>query len=123
MSIDSVRYFQINGQVYPLLSKFLIQAVAANVSLVAGVAGQSVRVMGYRVASTAAGAVGAAVFLDASGGTIKDALLAPDPAVNNPYERPVIDTGYFETTSGNGLFLTVQTNSVNVFVNYIQYTV
>lgn len=111
-----------SAEVCKVESVFAIQAVAANVLFVPAVAGKIIRVMGLTVSSTVGGTNGAINLLDGSGGTIKWAFTAPDPLVNNPIKEELRDCGLFECTVGVALVITVQTASVNIFVNYIQYT-
>lgn len=125
-SVDPQRKYTnvINGavDVCEIKSAFAIQGVAANVQLVAAVTGKKIRVMKVTISSTTTATNGGVSLLDGSGGTIKWAFTAPDPAVNSPFTDDFGDSGLFELTTATGLFLTVQTASANVFVEYIEFT-
>lgn len=117
--IDPVKKYQINGVACPVRSAYLSAAVANNQSLVAAVTGSRIRVMGLLVQSLNAG--GSQIGLkDASGGSTLLYIAAPAITVG-PTFIPIVDSGYVETTAGNGLFLDCSTHEANVTVFYITY--
>jgi hypothetical protein len=122
-AIDPVRVFEIKGQVYQLYTAALAFTVANNQSVVAAITGKRIRVMGMSAFSdNGAGGGSTIALLDASGGTVLYRANVNTGLAQPPHQLPVINSGYFETTAGNGLFLngTVAAGSINVF--YIAYT-
>lgn len=108
-------------EVCKVQSVLAIQAVAANVQLVAASTGQRIRVMGLSFTANAAGTNPGIALLDGSGGTVLYAVTIPAVTVGE-HARPIADCGYFETSTGTGLFMTITTATANLFVNYILYT-
>lgn len=126
--IDPVRVFEVkpanasSGQVCTLLSAPMNVIVAANQQVIAGVAGKKIRIMGAIFQGDTAVAGGYVNTLDGSGGAkLLNSIYSP---INTqaPFLLPVIDSGYAETTTGNGLFVTggAQVSVVTFF--YIIYT-
>ena len=94
--------------------------VASNQSVIAGVAGKRIRVLGYAVQSDSA-TQGIYGFINGSGGTGFSSFTAP-PSSSAPFLLPLTPSGYFETSTGTGLFINVATASVSVNIFYIVYT-
>lgn len=119
MIIDPTRKYQIAGQVYPLLSVYFEPTVANNQQALANASGYKYRFMGGWAASAGAG-VSVITFKDGTGGTN---LLGMQPAGNavGIDFLPIIESGYAETTTGNGLFADVSTTAARVTVFYIKY--
>ena len=117
---DPIGVFEHKGQIYPLLQFGASYAVGVNQSVIAGVANQVIRVMGYDVQSNTA-ANGLIFLLNGSGGATRALHWAPNNAAA-PFLRPVVNSGYFEMSVGTGLFVTVSTAAVNLNVNYYIYT-
>ena len=119
--IDPKRKYEINGQVYPVLSKYSNYTVSNNQLVVAGVSGYRVLVMGWIIQSL--DAAGSAVgFKSASGGTSLAYIAAP-ALIDGPEKQEITDTGWFETNTGEGLYLDVSTFTANITIFYIQYKV
>lgn len=118
--IDPYRVYEINGQVCPVQSVYKGVTVATNQTVIAAITGKRIRVMGvYAVASGAGNpTVG---LLDGSGGTVRWATTLPAYTVG-PVFLPIVQSGYFETTVGVGLFAngTVANSDLTVF--YVEYT-
>ena len=120
--IDPVRIYEVKGQVCLLQTVVFSYAVANNQSIVAGVAGKIIRVMGYQC-QTAGAAPGGFAMKNGSGGAF---LLGPFTVPANTAgvvdRLPIVDSGYTETTAGTGLFIDVSTTAINFNIYYIVYT-
>lgn len=119
---DPTRYFEVNGEKCPLLCAPVTLAAANAQLVIAAVTAKRIRVMGFDAQSTTA-ANAALNFDSGSGGTL---IWGP---VNLPLstsgiliEKPVINSGYFETATGVGLYADVATTGAFVNVYYITYT-
>jgi hypothetical protein len=119
--VDPTRIFEVNGQVCPLLTYSATVPVSTNTQLVAAVTGKRIRVMGYALQTNDASLIGVIEFLDGSGGARKDAVYAPVRGQQRE-KLPIVDSGYFETTTATGLFANVSVASVFATVFYIVYT-
>jgi len=117
-------YEGIGGEVTKLLSAPVVVAGATNnQQVIAAVTGKIIRVMGLIGWNDGAG-VGRPVFKNGSGGTnlCYGIHVAPN-TVQNEMPLPIVDSGYFETTAGTGLFCDVPTaNSIALNIFYIVYT-
>lgn len=123
--IDPTRYYQINGVAYKIKSAILSLGVANNQSVIAAVSSPSSvhRIMGFDLQSSTA-AIGVISFKDGSGGTfLWVATAVPAIGAPPPYSKPIVDSGYFETSASTGLFADVGTAAVNGTVYYITYAV
>lgn len=118
--IDPIRIMQMQGQVYPLQSYAGGFSTNNNQAVVSAVSGQRVRVMGFWT-QAASLTQGAYAFKSNSGGT----FLTPTyycPPVTDPVDKfPLTETGYFETSTGHGLYVDV-TTTLQLTLFYIQYT-
>jgi hypothetical protein len=90
-----------------------------NQSVIAAVSGQKIRVLGYTVQSST-GVQSTYGFINGSGGTSLSSFIAP-PSTAAPFTLPIVYAGYFETSTGVGLFIDVATAAVTVNVYYITY--
>ncbi len=106
--------------VLPLLNLFASIPVGANQLLISAVAGKRVRIMGL-LSQTNNAAQGALQFLNGNAGPLLYSYWQPTTA-QTPEKLPVIDTGYFETSTGNGLYATVITQPIICNIFYIIYT-
>jgi len=114
MIVDPIRKYQIkpanaaSGQVYPLLSvTFTLTAATNNQTILAAITGppaRIIRVMGGVFQSDANVVGGYMSLKNGSGGTKKFGAIYPSLSSLPPFLLPVIDSGYFETTAGVGLF-------------------
>lgn len=119
---NPLRYFNVNGEACPLECAYLAAGVAANQQVVAARSGKKIRIMGWKMQSST-GAVGAFTFISNSGGAQLHATLSPPPTTNGDSDfLPICETGYMETSTGHGLFVTVATAAVSVNVFFIAYT-
>ena len=121
--IDPSRYYEVKGQVEPVRTQPAQLALGSNASVVAAVTGKRIRVLGFTAQGD--GSAGRIAFKDGSGGTrLFGPLNIPSSATPETYFLPVIDSGYFETSTGVGLFADVGAfgGAVNLNVFYIEYT-
>lgn len=118
-TIDPIRRFEIKGQVCPLLCLSIGLPVGNNQLLITAVSGQRIRVMGLTYSSDAAGS--GIAFRNGSAGSVIYRLYTP-PIYTPMGELRLADSGYFETSTGIGLYadFTAAAASLNVF--YITYT-
>ena len=119
---DPLRVFQVNGQVCQLKAAALNSSVANNQQVIAAVTGKRIRVMGGIYQSGGA-AVSNIWFKSNSGGARLTADLRV-PMIDNGenFFLPIVECGYYETSTGHGLFTDVATDSCNMTVFYIEYT-
>lgn len=118
--VDPVRIYQIDGQVYPLLNIGAAFAVGANKVVRNASAGQRYRVMGWY-----AQAVGAAVstfYFKSNAAGISMAMTVPVITNGVIDKNPIIDSGYFETNTGEELRVDIATADLNLWVFYLLYT-
>lgn len=121
ITIDPIRKYEIQGNVSTLKTGYLSAAVANDQQIVAAVTGKRIRVMGMVLGSSAASS--SVLFQSGAAGVQLTTLLnAPAIATLPPFVLPITDSGYFETTTGEGLFcdVTIAITYINVF--YIEYT-
>ena len=96
-------------------------STSANISIIAGIAGQRIRVLGWN-AQSGTGVSGVYRFIDGSGGgALTPYTTAPPNTSGILFQQPVIDPGYFETSTGVGLFADFSTAGTNFYVFYITY--
>jgi len=122
MSIDPIRQYMINGQVSTVTQAFITGTVANNQVVIAAITGKRIRVMCVHLQGTG-GAIGAVLFKSASGGTsLSPSYWAPANTNAAQFILPMTDTGYFETNTGEGLYVDIASAGVYVNVFYITYT-
>lgn len=115
-----MRYFEYKGVVYPLLSIGATFTVGANKVILAASTGKRYRVMGWY-----AQAIGAAVstfFFKTNATGISMAMTVPVITNGVIDKNPIIDSGYFETNTGEDLRCDVAGADVNLWVFYVLYT-
>jgi len=118
--MDPIRKYEIQGQVYTLLTAPGNAVVGLARVVVAAVAGKAIRVMGWRLQAQAAAA---SVTMTSSGGTLLHDLVGVDAlATYRPDVQDVIDSGYFSTLVGEGLNFDVLGGAVYYNVYYLSYT-
>lgn len=122
--ISPPKYYEVNGQVTPVICASGQHTVGANRTVVAAITGKRVRIMGLQGCAESIAGYGSIQFRDASGGTFISSLIylyqADKPS---PQFWPIVDSGYgIETAAGNGLYIDVAVNTVNLNVFYIAYT-
>jgi hypothetical protein len=118
--IDPTKVFEINGEVCPVKSKYVGFAPGANQTAIAAVTGKRLRVMGFFSTTSAAGNPTLAL-LNGSGGTVLFAATLQANTVR-PTELPLVESGYFETSTGVGLFATTTTANLDLTLFYVEYT-
>lgn len=128
--IDPIRYFEVKGQVCPLLAVANAAIAVANntqiiaaIPAVAGVsAAKVIRVMGWSLQSTGAGFPSILFKSNSAGTALTAPIFIPSNAAGLSDRLPIIDTGYFETSAGHGLFVDVTVATINSTIFYITYT-
>lgn len=121
--IDPIRLYQVKDNNYsPILSQPKALAVGANQQIIAAVTGKKIRIMGWsNQCSTAT--VGAYQLLDGSGGSALTGTRSPPLYTAGLFDNlPIVDSGYaMETSTGVGLFCTINTADVSFLIFYITY--
>lgn len=118
--IDPSRYFEIKGQVEPLRAHVANIPVALNTTALAAIAGKRIRVMGLMAQGSAA--VTTLTLKNGNAGTsLFGPFNIPSSATPNVLFLPVIDAGYFETSTGVGLFADCAGASTIVNLYYVEY--
>lgn len=121
LTVNPVRKFETDTGAWPLLSVTGAIGVGANSVVLAAITGKKIRVMGWSAVSQ--GAAGSFQLLDGSGGTVIHHYRGfPALASGLNDDKPLADSGYCETTTGTGLYVTVVTAAVYLTVYYIAYT-
>lgn len=121
--IDPIRRFQINGQVYTILCTAFSGSIANNQAVVAAVSGKRTRVFGWKTQARDV-AVVSIQLKSASGGTALTPILnIPPYNAGLMDDLPFIDSGYFETNTGEGLYVDIAgTTGAVLLIFYITYT-
>lgn len=125
-TIDPVRYFEISrngsGEVCQLQSVGVSPGVANNTQLIAAVSGKRIRIMGLFAQSSGA-ASGSFQFKSGNAGpTLTTAIFTPPNTNGDLFMLPISDSGYWETTTGVGLFTDVTTTGQSMNIFYLVYT-
>ena len=119
---DPTKVFFVNGSTRQLYTGFITAGVASDQQIIAAISGQRIRVMGW-TANAIGATVGTYLFKSASTGTARTAAItSPSTALALQQLFPITASGYFETNTGEGLFVDVATAAVNITVFYISYT-
>lgn len=126
ITVDPTRVFEVQGQVVTLICAAIPSStltVGNNRTVIAGVSGKRIRAMGWDAQGDAG--IGAIVFKSASGGTVLTAAqYVPNGATAGlRYEKSIVDSGYFETNTGEGLFADITAFAINLNLYYIIYKV
>lgn len=120
--LNPPKYYQVGGDVSPLLTAVGEIAVGNNNALVSAVSGKRIRIMGF-VAQATAGTVGYLYLKSASGGSIIWTRTTYPASTNGDVLLiPVINSGYCETNTGEGLYIDVYTTAIGINLQYITYT-
>lgn len=98
-----------------------LTASTSNIVVVTAVTGKKIRVMGFYCQTN--GAANAAISIkDGSGGTAYESFIAPQNT-GLPFVLPVKDSGYWSTTTGNGVYADNGTATAGILVlRYVEYT-
>lgn len=100
----------------------LTPGVGNNQAVILAISGTRFRVMGWTAQGSTA-AMGAILFKSASAGTALTTTMYIQGNANIVIERQDIhEGGYFETLTGEGLYVDVTVAAVNLNVFYITYT-
>lgn len=120
--VDPTRYFEVNGEKCKLLCAPLVLSVANDQQLIAAVTGKIIRVMGMILQCSSA-TVGNITFENGSGGSdLFGPLNIPPSTAGDTFQLPIFESGYFETSSGTGLYGDVVTGGILASLFYITYT-
>lgn len=118
---DPVRIYETPSGISTVKSMPFASGVAANVSIVAAVSGKIIRVMGWIMSGTAVG-FPTVQFKNGSGGTTRThPINVPNNAAGLNERQEIKDCGYFETSSGVGVFADIAVAAVAGTVFYIEY--
>jgi hypothetical protein len=119
--IDPTRVYEVGGNRELLKAAVVNFAAGNNQQVVAAVTNKRIRVMGWFAQGIAA-AVVTYRFKSNSGGTaIIGDLRAPASTAGAIHQIPIVDSGYCETSTGQGLFADCG-NDIAMTVFYIEYT-
>lgn len=117
---DPTRIYEIRGEVCKLKTAAVSVAVGNNETVIAAITGRAIRVMGFTIQGD--GGVSKVTFKNGSGGA---ALFGPITAASSTtpdqFIVPIVASGYFETSSGTGLFADISTTAANINVFYLDY--
>jgi len=117
---DPIRTYEISGEVCKLQCKAVSVAVSNNATVIAAITGRKIRIMGFVLQGD--GGVSKITFKDGSGGaTLFGPITVPSSASPSQLALGITTPGYFETSSGVGLFADVVTTAANINVFYIDY--
>lgn len=110
MSVSPPQYYEIKGQVYPLLNKQGGVAAGATTKLLSDVPGYYYIIMGMILQSNAAAAGILDIYDDTAAGTLWFSYTTP---VNTlpPFYFPICDTGYFRSSASKGVTTGATTNN------------
>jgi hypothetical protein len=118
--IDPARYFEIKGQVETLNSHYAQITVGSNYAVKAGVVGKKIRIMG--LIAQGIGGVSAVVLKDGNGGNF---LFGPfniaSSGTPDVLFLPVVHSGYFETSTGIGVFADCAGVAATINLFYVEY--
>jgi hypothetical protein len=117
MAVSPIQYFEIKGQVYPLLSKTLNAAAGNNNEVIPASSGNIHRIMGLSTARSGAGGVGIQDFKSNNAARVQTLYLESQ---KNTILFPITDSGYFETVVSESLTVDLGSDGyINVY--YITY--
>jgi len=121
LRVSPPKYYEVNQQVCTVDSAFLAPGAGLNQQMIAAVTGRRIRVMGFDLQGDTAAGV-AVAFKNGSGGAQKTiAYSLPAIATGTIFVKPIVDCGYFETSTGVGLFVDTYTGFSRIGVYYITY--
>lgn len=124
--VDPLRKYEVNGEVCQLLCQPLtVSTTAANTQVVAAQTGKKIRVMGWQAQSRGATTTDMLFRSDSGGTQIEGTTTVPSKgsADEKPFVKPITDSGWFETSTGHALYVTVTgTDGLWLAVYYIVYT-
>lgn len=123
MIISPPQIYEVNSEVTPVKTAVVTAAVALNQSIIAAITGKRIRVMGLLGFGNATSNVSQIVFKNGTGGSLlTNGIILDNRTVSTKSPvLPVINSGYFETDTGVGLFADVYDVAAAVTVFYIEY--
>ena len=104
-----------------ILSAVSLPGVANNVTMIAAIANQRIRVFGWIIGGSGAGG-GYVQFKDGNAGTLISGRLNFLGVASPDVYFPIQSEGVFETSPGVGLFMDVVTSSPSINLFYKVYT-
>ena len=123
--IDPLKYYERRGKhSETLVVKSIGKAMTTgnDQQVIAGVSGKRLRIMGWAAQSNTS-TVGWYQFEDGSAGSdLASVLYAPASNSAQTQQFPITDSGYFETSTGTGLYADIGTATVNLTIFYVEYT-
>lgn len=123
--VNPLKVYEINGIPCKVKSAQSSGTVGNDRTVVSAVTGKIIRVMGFTITPTVTNvALGNTPYIalkDGSGGTGL-ILYGVANGLGGSQGLPIVDSGYCETTVGNGLFMDVGIAAVYYTVFYIEYT-
>jgi hypothetical protein len=124
MIISPPKVYEVNGQVTPVLSAPIQATVGSDRQIIAAISGKRIRFMGFMACAEDATTNFASLkFKNGSGGTAFTHTIPCWAFPTSPQAGlPIVDSGYFETTAGVGLYADIGAVTVNMTVFYIAYT-
>jgi len=126
VSVDPLRVFQVkpanaaSGQVCPLLAKPFGLGVGNDQQVIAAITGQRIRIMGLIAQADGAGNPYIGFQTGAAGARILGAFY-PSIVTLPPFILPITQSGYAETSTGDGLYADVGVAAVTGTIFYIAY--
>lgn len=121
--VDPIRKYAIasqNGQICTLAPAFKSLTVGNDRIVIAAIAGKRFRLMGWQAVSQTA-TVGSFNLHSASGSAALIVASAPAIGSGNNDRLPIVDSGYLETNTGEGLYSDCFTGDIFLTVFYISY--
>jgi len=120
MPVSPPQYFEIKGQVYPLLVKFDTVAAGGTSKSIADASGYYIKIMGMVLQSNAAAAGSIDIYDDvAAGANLWFSFTTPVNTLPAQY-FPICDTGYFTSTINKGVTIGATTNNQKCTLFYLQ---
>lgn len=119
--VDPIRLFEGPHGVMQLYAARAEIAIGNNATILAGVSGERIRIMGM-VFSAEDATAGFIRLKSASGGTQLLGRITCPVSTSPAFQLPIVDSGYCETNTGEGLFADVAIAAVYGTIFYITYT-
>lgn len=121
-AVNPKKFYEIGGVNCELKTKVSELTVSNNTLVVTAVTGKRIRVMGL-ISQGDGGTVGSFQYKSASGGTMISIPIVSPPTTNGDVLIiPINETGYWETVTGEGLYVDCVTASLNLQTYYVEYT-
>jgi hypothetical protein len=120
--IDPVRIYEYKDSGVSAVATGAVElGTGNNQVVVAAVTGKRIRVMGWSVQGTTS-TQGYFYLKSASGGSLRTGRWTFPASTALPWHLPVIASGYFETVTGEGLYIDITTAALSMDLYYTTYT-